>query len=249
MAHRNVLLIHESATLRMVLKKVLLAEMADIEMKEASKAIEVPIYLRKEKFDIVIAGNDIIDLCGIDIYKKMKNEAVNKDTPLILLTEHLTDKQTGELNAIGIDSIIPLPLNPGKIVQAIDSLVDRRKWRIHSRLNITGTRALIYNDSHRMESNVINLSQGGMLCDMDYAEWIPKLAQKTKLSIVFPPEFEDQEINLEGLCLRQTVKRWKTPEIPQSIRLGWKFCLPEKKNMAALVKIFEKADNELRLET
>ncbi|MCP4148597.1 MAG: response regulator [bacterium] len=247
MSSRNVLLIHESSTLRRIIKKVLLGELEDIEVKEASSAHDGLSFIRKNKYGAIICDYEVADMELVFLFETIRNEAVNKATPFILLTAKLDTTTIRKLQEKGMKYMVE-PFEPLKITKMVDSVVDARKLRAHERLNIPETFARIHIDSQFIESRIVNISMGGILGDLKYSDEIPKLAQQSKIEVLFPGEYGNIVISLDGICLRQQVMIWSTPKIPGIVRLAWKFDKLDNLTLEPLEKALEKAHNSLTVQ-
>ncbi|MCP4215292.1 MAG: response regulator [bacterium] len=246
MHQRRLLLIHDSPIFRRLVKKVVLGQLGNIRLHEATSAAEGLKCIANNKYEAIMCADEMAEMSGIQLFHRIKNEPPNQDTPFILLTPYHADEDIQRLQNAGIDCILRVPFDYKEIVKVIDSLADPRRWRAHERLNIPETHVILGNGAGALKTEAINISLGGLLCEMAYAESIPRLAQQVELTFSFPEAYSDAQVRAKGFCLRQEVSGWETRELPEMVLMGWKFTHIEGKEKKKLSTILDKASGKLK---
>ncbi len=223
MSHRSILLIHDSSTLRNIVRRYLMSEANDIDLREIVNGEEGLDLLRREKFDFVLCGNEIGETDGLGIHEEMVEQTVNSETPFLLLTSSPDEAHFRKFRAHGVENILTIPFSAVDLMRKINEVCNPRLWRRHERVGMHGTRVRICVDDFCTEGSVVNLSESGMLCDIAYSPAVPLWTCRAEVTVLFPPEFAAQDFKAKARMLRASVLYWKREDIPEALRTAWHF--------------------------
>lgn len=81
--------------MRTLLKTSLISELNDVVILEALSAPEALEKFKEQKFEVIICGMQFKQTNGIALFKELKNEEMNKDTPFIIVTSQVRKKISG----------------------------------------------------------------------------------------------------------------------------------------------------------
>jgi CheY-like chemotaxis protein len=61
---------------------------------------------RIEHFDLIICGTDLPVVTGFELIRSIRTNSINRDTPVISLSDKIDDKAEHLSNALGVEAVI-----------------------------------------------------------------------------------------------------------------------------------------------
>jgi DNA-binding response OmpR family regulator len=61
---------------------------------------------RIEHFDLIICGTDLPVVTGFELIRSIRTNSVNRDTPVIFLSDKIDDKAEHLSNALGVEALL-----------------------------------------------------------------------------------------------------------------------------------------------
>lgn len=241
MKKRRILIIHEYGIFQSIIKRILTAEVPDVDLHMASSAREAVERLDRESFDMVISANEMEYKNGTDIFRLMKAGGRHKETGFLLLTSKLDRQSRRSFEDKGIDNVLQLPFQAGELARMVEKLSSPRIWRRHRRIFIPDTSVQI----ESIQAKVVNLSLGGMLCDLKVTDGIPQFSRFYQLNILFPAAYGSAAVNAQGYTLRQAALQWLEPPEPEILQTAWRFSLLSEGDTEIMKEILDKAFHDL----
>ena len=247
MRMRKILIIHEARTTLSILKTYVISELNDAVVVEASSAAEGIEKLKESEFDVVVCGKTFREMDGISIYKEMCECENNKETPFVIITSSGSDKNIKELTDQGIEHYLISPFTPLELREIINVVCDPRKWRIHDRISVPDTKAVIHLNNDNVEADVINISMSGVLCDLICEKSYNELLNSTHITVNSPDKYDGAQIKILWCKIfRVNVLDWNTvyfPQcIPNHIRVIWQIVQISDEDK----KVFENICNKVK---
>lgn len=227
---RSVLLVHNSRSVRMLLRRQMLSEAADLLVEEASNLQECEERLARESFALVAAGEGSLAL------NVLKLICTLPQPPAFLLveTEEPRPDVLAKFQAAGLKHQVVVPCSAEVLLARINEACHPRSLRAAKRNSIPGTTASFHlSDSStsvrlaeaKVEATVVNISTNGILLDLDMPE--PGVAEACQLFRTLPlrVEFPDGHgaVELTGKLTRLDVLRERTETTPLRLRAALKF--------------------------
>jgi|SRR5687768_12445799 CheY-like chemotaxis protein len=96
---------------------------------------------RIEKFDLIICSTDLPVVTGFELVRTMRNNSVNKSTPVIFLSEQINSKIEQLGNALGVAAMLANKEMDGRLASIVNERVHPepdRSWNdllSHTALN------------------------------------------------------------------------------------------------------------------
>lgn len=121
MKYNKILLIDDSATSRMIMKRCLIiAGFRDVEYYEAEDGLDALTFFEEGNIvDLIITDLNMPRMDGNNLIKKLKANFKTKDIPIIIISSIGNEINNEELNKMGIKGVIQKPLSPIKIVNLL----------------------------------------------------------------------------------------------------------------------------------
>ncbi len=223
---RQVLIVHSSRAVSSTVKRYVLSELSDIAFTETGAGQEALEHLQKKHFEVVIADNDLLDMNGLALHEKMQGIALNKETPFIILapSDVLTSEYINRINQVGIAHYLAVPFTAEEVISEINDVCNPRSWRANDRFHIPNSKAYLHLERELVEIDLINISLGGILCELFYDYQVVELLGTNRVSIYIPsPEgyFEITDINCK--LSRLNVINWKIDGMAEHVRMTFLF--------------------------
>ncbi len=122
----NLLLVDDSHTTRMVLKKAINIIQLDIE--EIFEADNGFVALEKLKesgdIDLVISDLNMPKMTGIEMIRRIRQDEKLEKTPIIVISSQETEDNLTELSSLSVNCFIRKPFEPIEIKEAISGLLN-----------------------------------------------------------------------------------------------------------------------------
>jgi CheY-like chemotaxis protein len=245
MKKRRILIIHEQGTFRTIIRRALNAEVPDVDLHTASSAQEAIELLEKEFFDMVISANEMAHMNGTGIYEKMMASGRHKSTGFLLLTSKLDEQNKKIFAEKSITNVLKMPFMAGQLAHQVENLSKPSEWRQHKRYEMPEALVRINLGKKVIQANIVNLSLGGLLCDLKaQAGSIPEYSKVYPLNITIPDFFEAYSVNVKAYLLRQAALHWLEPPIVDVIQSAWRFAEVSDSDQEVLDEILQKASED-----
>lgn len=214
MTKRRILLIHDSETIRNLVKGFLLSELNDVFVDTAEDREIAEEKIKTETYDVILTNQTFSAISS--------DESFRLKTILFLKTDSLT--KMVELDAQGITNYITPPITPAKLREKINLVCDPTSLRQHKRFSVPGIVATIHFGDIEVMSEVINISQDGFFCEFDSEDLSLNLFEPLYISFQTPDDFNSLAID-NVQCKLQSVKvvDWTNDHRPAYVQSVWLF--------------------------
>ena len=112
------ILVVEDTPLNMELCRDLL-EVAGYVVYEATDAQEAIKQAKQEKFDLILMDIQLPGMDGLSATKIIKEESINKDTPIVALTAYAMAGDKEKIEAAGCNGYLTKPINTREFAQSV----------------------------------------------------------------------------------------------------------------------------------
>jgi len=236
---RHILLVHEQRSIRNVIKMLTLSDLTDVQIVEAQSKAEALVQLQHTVFDLILCGNEMTHDSGVDIFHAMQNMLQTQPPPFLLLTSLVNNAAFDRLRLAGIQHWLVTPFTAQTLVAKINELCDPRGWRGNKRMNVPGARGILHTPQGDFAVEPLNLSVGGLACDMEAVDNLNVLMRETTLSLAFPPEIGDGVTERIPCDLLQVHVLTRDSRLdPQRFRTIWTFRTLSPKDQTLLQHVF-----------
>lgn len=125
MAKEKILVV-EDEPLNMELAKDLL-EMAGFDVYGATNAQEAIEQAKQEKFDLILMDVQLPGMDGLTATKIIKEDFMNKDTPIVALTAYAMRGDKEKIETAGCDGYLTKPINAKEFAQNVVGFLKKRE--------------------------------------------------------------------------------------------------------------------------
>lgn len=109
----NILIVDDSETMRAVIKKTVKMSGVQIgELCEAGNGIEALAVLEEEWIDVVLTDINMPEMGGVEFLKKVKQNDVFKNIPVIFISTESSQTRMDEAEALGVAAYVKKPFMP-----------------------------------------------------------------------------------------------------------------------------------------
>lgn len=242
---RNIIVMDSSASMRRIIGTMIRATVNDAVVSEAHNAEEAQGLIEDAHYHLVIFSRESSNKNWLEFAQKRLALPEPQRTNFILFTSSKKQDYFEEIKRYGIQEHIIIPCGPNALGELIARTCTHFAMRASRRYSIHDTRASLAQGGNNFPAEVINFSEGGLLCELDapaQLNW-------------FMPAMISMECNLDGDTLkvaglysltRRLIVIESNPDYsPKRIRLACTFInVPEesKKQLAKVFKVVEKQE-------
>jgi CheY-like chemotaxis protein len=117
---RRILLVDDSATMRTIVRKILVASRFQLEVSEAEEGFDALKQIRSGKFDLVILDYNMPGLNGIETLSEIKREFSRIE--VVMITSTLDEEVAKKARAIGAAAFLRKPFYPSDLDAVLHSV-------------------------------------------------------------------------------------------------------------------------------
>lgn len=245
---RNIIILDSSASMRRIIRTMIQATVNDAVVSEAQDAEEARGLIEDAHYHLVMFSRESSNKKWLEFAQKRLALPEGQRTNFILFTSSKKQDYLEEIKRYGIHEHIIIPCAPNVLGELIARTCTHFSMRATRRYSIHDACANLEQGSRSFPAEVINFSEGGMLCELDapaQLNW-------------FLPTMISMEFNLDGGMLRvaglySVARRLMVVESnpdysPRRIRLACRFLsVPEesRKQLAQVFGVIEKQEGLL----
>jgi CheY-like chemotaxis protein len=177
MAKYKILMVDDMASVRKFTRFGLEKNHPNLEIQEASNGKEAQAMLEQEKYDLVLCDWEMPVMSGSELLTWIRKHSAAKETPFIMVTAR-NDKES-VINALqaGVSGYVVKPFTIEGLIQKMTEVNRKFDRRQYERYDISGDANLQFND--RIARGVLlDLSMGGLLCNVPRDNPIPNILEK-----------------------------------------------------------------------
>ena len=244
---RKIMIVDSSATMRRIIRGIILANVNDAELTEAADAKEAWQLQEKEDFHLMLFSWEPSGAGWLDFFKRLKKKPAERQTAAILLTSNAKRPYVREALAAGIAEYLVIPFSPAELTGIINRVCNPVTLRHNSRYSLPDTTAVLRQEQKSFEAAVVNISEGGFLCELDYAEDY-KWTAPAMVSITFRIEGEQiTAADLYALPGRFSIIKTNPDFTPRKMKLACRFFNVPPAAKQVLEKVFSMAAMQEKL--
>ena len=238
---RHFLLVEKSDLMRKILHTRILANINDAVISEVLSNDEVIAHIEKNPCNLVLSSWDVTDPKGLDLVKNMRQHEKGKSIPCIILIGDEA-KYENQLMAAGIKEFLKMPCSPQLLTETINRVCNPVSLRASRRFSPPDTLVYIEQRTAIANGKVLNISAGGLLCDLDYDQAFNFL-EPVMMSVVVLLEGKDERVEgLFAVMSNLKVIERNSDFTTKQLRLGVAFVNTPKATLQTLESLLEKAD-------
>jgi two-component system chemotaxis response regulator CheY len=118
---RTILAVDDSASMRQMVSFTL--KNAGYDVVEAVDGLDAWHKAAQRRFDLVLTDQNMPQLDGIGLTRKLRDDASYKTTPILILTTESSDQMKQAGRAAGATGWMVKPFNPAKLIEVIGKVL------------------------------------------------------------------------------------------------------------------------------
>ncbi len=122
----KVLVVDDFPTMRRIVKN-LLKQIGFENIDEAEDGMMALQKLQKDKYGLVVSDWNMPNMEGIDLIRKIRQDAALKDTPFLMVTAEAEKEKVIEAIKAGVDNYIVKPFTAEVLKEKLEKISDKRK--------------------------------------------------------------------------------------------------------------------------
>ena len=120
----NILIVDDSSTMRMIIKKIIKVSGFDIgEVFEAADGREAIKVLTDEWIDLVLTDINMPNMNGLELISEMKKDEMLQSIPVVMVTTEGGEKRIQESMKLGASGYIKKPFLPEEIKKTLSTIM------------------------------------------------------------------------------------------------------------------------------
>ncbi len=120
--HTRILVIDDSRFILAMVEDVLVRAGCEVVCFEGS--VEAISYVRKHTVDLVIIDDNLSEMDGKRMVKKLRQSPCCVDTPILVMTSDKSEAEKNQFKKHGANGSILKPLDPTKLLTAVSSILE-----------------------------------------------------------------------------------------------------------------------------
>jgi len=244
---RNIIIMDSSASMRRIIRTMIQATINDAVVSEAQDAEEAQGLLEDAHYHLVLFSKESSGTTWLEFAQKRLALPEGKRTNFILFTSSKKQDYFDEIKHYGIQEHIIIPCVPDALGAVIVKTCTHFGMRATRRYSMHDASASLEQGSNSFPAEVINFSEGGVLCELDTP---PQLHWRT-------PAMINLEFNLDGATLkvaglysvasRLIVIESNSDYSPRRIRLSYRFVSVPEESKRQLLQVFRMIEKQEEL--
>ncbi len=119
----QVLIVDDSTTSRMITKRCFeIAGYYDTRFFEAEDGLRAVTFLEKNDVDLVLSDLNMPRMDGTTFIRKLKSKKKTRSIPIFVISSMGNDLTEQQLLEQGVDAVIRKPINPEKVLNALEDI-------------------------------------------------------------------------------------------------------------------------------
>lgn len=238
---RHFLLVEKSDMMRKILHTRILANINDAVISEVHSNDEIFEHIEKNPCNLVLSSWDVTDPEGLNLVKNLQQHEKGKAIPCIILIGD-DAKYESQVVAAGIKEYLRLPCSPDLFTETINRVCNPVALRRSRRFSPADTLAYIEQRTAMANGKVLNISAGGLLCDLNYDQAF-NFAEPMMMSVVLLLDGKDETIEgLFSVMSSLTVIERNADFTAKRLRLGVAFVNTPEATRQRLEGLLEKTE-------
>jgi CheY-like chemotaxis protein len=238
---RKILVVDSSPVMRRIIRTAIQCNLSDVVVLETNDGQEAVAQIKKEKCDLILSSWELPVLDGVELFWKIREIPKRQNIPFVLLTSKQEDEKHTLIKDSGIKYCLRTPFKPQVLVEIINRFCNPISLRTSIRYSIPGTDVEIVQSRKQYLANLVNISKGGVLCEMDLAEAY-KIHLPVVIAITFPPDFENLVVRgMHATLVQLNVLTHGVDHTPEKVRIAYKFIQVPADAKQTMQKVFNLA--------
>ncbi|MCK5237665.1 MAG: response regulator [Deltaproteobacteria bacterium] len=122
MAKYQILVVEDSPTMRQLIT-FSLKRLRDVDITEANDGVDGLKKISANKFDLILTDINMPIMDGIKLVSLVRNDANNKDVPIVVITTEGGQEDRDRALALGANSYITKPINATTLLDTAKELL------------------------------------------------------------------------------------------------------------------------------
>lgn len=168
---RKILVLDISASMRRIIRTMILATVNDAQVDEVSDSQSAMSLLQRNKYHVALFTPESADQAWFDFLQKNNQQGdVKQKTTYVVFTSSKKQDYLNEVKRYGVEELLQIPCTPQVVGELITRICSPFAMRATRRYNYPNTSARIEQFGRSFQAEVVNFSEGGMLCDLTVPE-------------------------------------------------------------------------------
>lgn len=231
--------------MRKIIRTKIEANINDALVLEARDAEEALTTVRTGTCHLVIYSAEVPGMALVEVFEEMRQVPSDWPLAILLMTAGEEEMAIRKVAATNISGYLLVPCKTRILISAIERACSPVTMRRSKRYSIAHTHAILEQKESSFQAQVINISAGGALCQLDAAAKY-RWSSPAMLTLVFslPGEQHERIPGFFSIPVHVNVVESNPDFSPRRIRIAYSFINPPELSLQALQKIFSQIGDE-----
>jgi CheY-like chemotaxis protein len=167
---RKIILIDRSPTLGKIIAAKIRAHIGDAVILEANCSEKALHLIKEHRCNLIVYLWDGFEFQGFMLFETLQRLPPEQQVPFLLLTTSDHQETILQIEKIGISDYLSLPCPPQLFAETLHRVCNPFALRRDRRYAVQDTLFLLEQRGAALQGSVINVSLGGMLCELPYSD-------------------------------------------------------------------------------
>lgn len=249
---REIMIVDSSASMRRILRTMIFANVNDAKIAESQNVNEAMGKLEQHRFHAVLFSKESSTDQWLDfIITNRRTSSDDKKPGFVLFTSSKHHAVVEEMKAFGVTECVTIPCKANELAEVVTKVCNPFVLRDARRYNLPDTTVVVEQGGERFHAEVVNFSEGGMLCEMDHSDkYMWQSPVMATINFMIDGEKEVAS-GLYSITTRLVVLESNPDFSPRRTKVAFKFEIIPEASSAVLNKVFdyvEKLEQKLGVE-
>ena len=236
---RKIMVVDSSASMRRIIRTMILANINDAEVSESSDVAETIEKLAQAEYHVVLFSRESSTDQWLKFMKQASNDSAGKyPTRFVVFTSSKQQEFMEQIKDAGVTDCLIIPCSAQALAVTIDRAFNPYDLRSTKRYNLPDTIAILEQGEESTQAEVINISTGGFLCELAYSphyNW----SAPVMTTVQFPMGGEMLSAGgLYSVMIRLSVVESNPDFSPKRVRVAYKFTMVPANTKEVFEKVF-----------
>ncbi len=242
---RQILVVDQSISMRRIIRTMILAEVNDAVVTESHDVVEAMGRLQARNFHVVLFSRESSTPEWLEFVRQRGTVGADQErTAFILFTSSKQKKLAEEFRTHGVKEQVTVPCSPHQLGETINRVCSIFTLRSGRRYSLPGAVAILEQGAGSTIAELINFSDGGMLCELrEVGAYLWSAPAMVTLNLPLDSE-EFVATGLFSVTTRLTVSESHPDHTPKRVRIAFRFLTVPAATKKTLDKVFAFIEKE-----
>ena len=246
---RQILIVHSSETVVNTVRRAINANINDALVLTADTVEQAVETVKMFNIHLTLYFPSMSDKRPEDIFHEIQPRANDQTVPMLFLADGESCELYQGAYDSGVSGCLSIPCDPIELCKKIEQICPPQRLRGSRRYSFSGTEVLLSQGGQQMSGRVVNISDGGVLCQLEEPlpfNWNKPLSMALTFNV---DEKQTVLSGIEGVTVNLNVMRSNADYSPAQVRVAFRFIELPQGPREQMAELFANHNLQQRLAT